>query len=62
MEKSKEDLILEQLEENRKQLAAIRATQLLHVKDIEKLKVKTGLWSAVVSAVVAIAAGIVQWR
>lgn len=54
MEKSNEELILEQL-------AEIRATQLEHVEDIAMLKVKTGLWSALVSAVVAVATGL-SWR
>lgn len=61
MERSTEDVILEQLASIQRTQEEIRQTQLKHVRDIENLKVKTGLWSALVSAVVAIATGM-SWR
>lgn len=55
MTASKEDIILEELRQ-------IRKTQLKHVADIAALKVKTGLWAAVVSAVVSISTiAVVLW-
>ncbi len=42
------------------ELRLIRETQLVNVRDIEKLKVKTGLWSAIVSATVTLIA--IVWK
>ena len=60
MTTSKEDLILSEIVSMRADIQVIRDTQMGHIKDISKLKVKAGLWSAVVSAVVAFAAVVVK--
>ena len=60
MSSEKEDVIILELQALRIELHDIRQTQLDHVRDIAKLKVKTGLWSALVSAVVAFAAIVVK--
>ena len=50
---TKEDLILSEVLAIRSELIVIRANQIDYARDIAGLKVKTGLWSAAVSAVVA---------
>ena len=60
MSTDKEDVIILELQALRIEIHDMRQTQLAHVKDIAQLKVKTGLWSAMVSAVVAISAIVVK--
>ncbi len=57
---SKEDIIISELARMRVEMSDIRQTQLEQVADIATLKVRTGIWSAFVSAIVAFAA--VSWK
>lgn len=57
---STEDIILNELRSIRAEMAAIRLTQLDQISDIATLKVKTGIWSAFVSACIAFAA--IAWK
>ena len=56
----REDIIISELARIRVEMSDIRQTQLEQVGDIATLKVRTGLWSAFVSAIVAFAA--VSWK
>jgi hypothetical protein len=57
---SKEDIIISELARIREEVSEMRQTQLEQVADISALKVRTGIWSAFVSAIVAFAA--VSWK
>jgi hypothetical protein len=60
MSSEKENLILSRLDAIDGHLGIIHKTQLEHHKDIATLKVKAGMWSAIISAFVAIGAWFVR--